>query len=211
MTREHDPEAETTTAADGTACAVASNPADWRRAQRNRLLALRCATTQAQRLQWNQHIEAALRDVLPDAAATVFGLYWPFRAEFAIRPLMRELHKRGGHPALPCVVERNAPLVFRHWFPGVEMQPKAHGIAEPVGTDVAKPDVLVVPLVGFDDKGYRLGYGGGYYDRTIGAASPRPLLIGVGYELSRLHSIRPQAHDMPMDYIVTEAGASNCR
>lgn len=188
-----------------------SDPAAWRREQRSRLLTLRCQTTQAQRREWDKAIEAGLRGILPDAPETVFGLYWPFRAEFAIRPLMRELHKRGGHPALPRVVGRHAPLAFHHWFPGVEMRDGTLGIPEPVDTDSTIPDVLVVPLVGFDANGYRLGYGGGYYDRTIGALRKRPLLIGVGYELSRLDNIHPQPHDIAMDYIVTEAGASSCK
>lgn len=182
-----------------------------RREQRSHLLTLRCTSTQAQRRKWNKAIESGLRGLLPDAAETVFGLYWPFRAEFAIRPLMRELHKRGGRPALPRVVKRAAPLEFHHWYPGVEMRDGAHGIPEPVNTDLVVPHVLIVPLVGFDAHGYRLGYGGGYYDRTISVLRPRPLLIGVGYELSRLDTIHPQPHDIPMDYIVTEAGAVDCR
>lgn len=204
---EHESENEENTRCE----TAAAGTATWRREQRRRLLALRCATTQAQRQDWNRTIEAALKTVLPDVPETVFGMYWPFRAEFAIRPLMRELHKRGGHPALPRVVKRHTPLEFRHWFPGVTMRAGAHGIPEPVTTAVATPSVLIIPLVGFDDAGFRLGYGGGYYDRTIGALRERPLLIGVGYELSRLSSIHPQTHDIPMNYIVTEAGVSNCR
>lgn len=211
MTIELNPEHEQINEASRTATADIPPHTAWRREQRRRLLALRCQTTQAQRREWNKAIETGLRGVLPDAPETVFGLYWPFRAEFAIRPLMRELHKRGGHPALPRVVKRHAPLEFHHWFPGVEMRDGAHGIPEPVDTDITTPDVLVVPLVGFDASGYRLGYGGGYYDRTIGALRKRPLLIGVGYELSRLDSIYPQTHDIAMDYIVTEAGASSCK
>lgn len=184
---------------------------ELRREQRSHLLTLRCTSSQAQRHDWNKAIESALRELLPEAAETVFGLYWPFRAEFAIRPLMRELHKRGGHPALPAVVERNAPLEFRSWYPGVTMQDGAYGIPEPLETNSVTPDVLIIPLVGFDNDGYRLGYGGGYYDRTISAFRQQPTLIGVGYELSRLDSIQPQPHDIPMDYIVTEAGVTNCR
>lgn len=184
---------------------------EYRRELRSHLLTLRCATSEGERLEWNKAIESSLRDLLPDAAETVFGLYWPFRAEFAIRPLMRELHKRGGLPALPRVVTRGAPLAFHQWYPGVAMRAGALGIAEPVDTDKVTPHVLIVPLVGFDARGYRLGYGGGYYDRTISAFKQHPLLIGVGYELSRLQTIHPQPHDIPMDYIVTEAGVHDCR
>ena len=69
-----------------------------------------------------------------------------------------------------------------------------------------RPDAILMPLNGFDEAGYRLGYGGGYFDRSLAALSPRPQAVGVGFELARVPSIRPQAHDLPMDFIVTESG-----
>ena len=76
----------------------------------------------------------------------------------------------------------------------------------PDGTEVVRPEVLLIPPVGFDAQGYRLGYGGGYFDRTLAALSPQPLKIAVGFELSRIATIHPQPHDVPMDFVVTEAG-----
>jgi 5-formyltetrahydrofolate cyclo-ligase len=75
----------------------------------------------------------------------------------------------------------------------------------PADSPVLTPDLLLVPLVGFDPAGYRLGYGGGYYDRTLAAIQPRPLAIGIGFEQQALATIHPQPHDIPMDYIVTES------
>lgn len=183
----------------------------WRREQRKQLLARRLNAGGPQRRAWNEAITAALEPLLPEPANTVFGLYWPFKAEYAIRPLMRELYNRGGRPALPHVAEAKQPLEFRSWHPGVDMVRAVYDIPVPDGTPVVTPDVLIIPVVGFDACGYRLGYGGGYYDRTIASFRHRPLLIGVGYELSRLETIHPQAHDIPLDYVVTEAGVHDCR
>jgi len=184
---------------------------DWRRQQRDALLQRRLQAGGPLRRMWNKAIEPELRKLLSDPAGTVFGMYWPFKAEFAIRPLMRELHNRGDCPALPHVVEPRQPLEFLRWYPGVEMVREVYGIPVPKDSEAVIPQVLVIPLVGFDAAGYRLGYGGGFYDRTIAALRQRPLLIGVGYELSRLETIYPQPHDIAMDYIVTEAGVSDCR
>lgn len=185
--------------------------AAWRRQQREHLLQRRLHAGGPQRRIWNDAITPLLRSLLPEAAGTIFGVYWPFKAEYAIRPLIRELHKRGGCPALPCVAVPKQPLEFRRWHPGVEMVRGVYDISVPKGTAVVTPEVLVIPLVGFDAAGFRLGYGGGYYDRTIASFRHRPLLIGVGYELSRLDTIYPQPHDIPMNHVVTEAGIAALR
>lgn len=185
--------------------------AAWRRQQRDLLLTRRLEAGGPQRKAWNEQIESVLRPLLPHRPPTVFGLYWPFKGEFAIRPLMRELHDRGDCPALPHVAEPKQPLEFRRWHPDAEMVRGVYDIPVPSGTPAVTPEVLIVPLVGFDRAGYRLGYGGGYYDRTIASLPRRPLLIGVGYELSRLDTIYPQAHDIAMDHVVTESGVHDCR
>ena len=76
----------------------------------------------------------------------------------------------------------------------------------PAGDESVEPDVLIAPLVGFDPAGYRLGYGGGYYDRTIASRTAKPFVIGIGFEIARLSTIYPQSHDIPMDVIVTDRG-----
>jgi 5-formyltetrahydrofolate cyclo-ligase len=120
---------------------------------------------------------------------------------------MRSLHAAGLRLALPVVVERARPLVFRPWWPGVRMEPGVWSIPVPAEGEPMLPDVVVSPLVGFDGRGYRLGYGGGYYDRTLAAlrdAGRPPRAIGVGHELAWLETIHPQPHDVPMAVVVTE-------
>jgi 5-formyltetrahydrofolate cyclo-ligase len=104
---------------------------------------------------------------------------------------------------------RDAPLAFRPWVPGMTLVADRHGIAHPPHGDPVVPDALLVPLNAFDVDGFRLGYGGGYFDRTL--AQLDATAIGVGFELGRSDSVFPQPHDRPMDWIVTEAGAFQAR
>lgn len=106
--------------------------------------------------------------------------------------------------ALPVVVEKNWPLVFREWAPDAKLAPGIWDIPVPVDTPAVEPDVLLVPLVGFDPERGRLGYCGGHYDRTLASMCRKPLTIGIGFELAALPTIYPQPHDIPMDVIVTE-------
>lgn len=178
----------------------------WRRETRERLLDARLAAGREQREQWNALIEPRVRELLPEPDGKVFGLCWPFKGEFDARGLAAELIERGGRAALPAVVQPRTPLEFRLWQPGDATERGVYRIPVPRERRVVEPDVLLVPLVGFDGANYRLGYGGGYFDRTIAALRHRPLAIGIGYELARLETIQPQPHDLPMDVVVTEAG-----
>ena len=108
---------------------------------------------------------------------------------------------------LPVVTEPGAPLQFRRWTPETAMEAGPWDIPQPAAGPGVTPATLLVPLVGFDAGGRRLGYGGGFYDRTLAALQPRPLAIGLGFELSRIDSLAARPHDRPMDVIVTEAGA----
>ena len=136
---------------------------------------------------------------------------WPYRAEPDLRPWVQAwlAAAPGRVAALPVVLERHAPMVFRAWTPGVPMPLDRHGIPHPADGEAVEPELVLIPLNAFDDRGYRLGYGGGYFDRTLAVLSPRPLTVGVGFEINRLDSIRPESHDLPLDWIVTEAGAFN--
>jgi 5-formyltetrahydrofolate cyclo-ligase len=110
----------------------------------------------------------------------------------------------GGRCALPVVVEKKAPLVFRLWKPGERLAAGIWNIPIPAdGADVL-PDVVVAPVVGFDSAGYRLGYGGGYFDRTLASLPHHPLAIGVGYNAAAVSTIYPLPHDVPMGAIITE-------
>jgi len=151
-------------------------------------------------------LNALLEQAFPASAKRVIAFCWPYRGEVDVRFAMRAWRLRGATSALPEVLGPGRALRFRAWWPGVAMAPGPLGIPTPAGTDIVVPDAAFVPLVGFDAGGFRLGYGGGYFDRTLAAMDPRALVIGVGYESARLESIDPQSWDMPLDYLVTERG-----
>ncbi|MFD1109766.1 5-formyltetrahydrofolate cyclo-ligase [Pseudoroseomonas ludipueritiae] len=178
----------------------------WRKAKRTALIERRLALPAASRAAHSKAMTAALEQALSSCPGSLIGFYWPFKGEYDPRALVRALHARGKRLALPVVVQKAAPMIFRAWWPG---SPMAHGIWNipvPAAGEPVTPDILLVPLVGFDRRRFRLGYGGGYYDRTLAALPAKPRAIGIGFELSRIATIHPQPHDIPMDLIVTEAG-----
>lgn len=177
----------------------------WRRSERQRLLALRVSAPATERQQWGQRLEARLRPLLEERRGIALGVFWPFQAEFDPRPLIDWLVARGSAVALPAVVDKEGPLEYRAWRPGDPLVDGAWNIPVPQKRDIVIPHAVLAPLVGFDRDCYRLGYGGGYFDRTLATLSPRPLAIGVGFELSQIETIYPQAFDIPMDIVVTEA------
>jgi 5-formyltetrahydrofolate cyclo-ligase len=176
----------------------------WRKETRAALIEQRVSISAQDRAAWGDRISRALEAALPSASGTSIGFYWPFRGEFDARPLLTELRGKGTRLALPVVVEKGRPLQFRAWSPGERLVRGVWNIPIPAEGEAVDPDVLIAPLVGFDPAGYRLGYGGGFYDRTIASRPTKPLVIGVGFALARLATIYPQAHDVPMDVIVTE-------
>jgi len=179
----------------------------WRRAQRARLIEERRALPLAERKRLGDAIAERVGQ-LPALNGPVccVGFYWPIRGEPDLRPFVRSLLERGFTSALPVVVEKNAPVEFHRYGTETRLtRQRVWGIPIPAEPNPVRPDVLLIPLVGMDDACYRLGYGGGYYDRTLASLSPRPFAIGVGFELGRLETICPQPHDIPMDTIVTEA------
>ena len=181
--------------------------AQWRAKLRAELISRREAVPLSLRREWGLAISLLLLRALPLRESMIVGFCWPYRGEYDARPLLRVLRGRGVRCALPQVLHRAEPLIFRRWAPGVEMRKGTLGIAYPPNTERVEPDLLLVPLVGFGRAGDRLGYGGGYFDRTLASLAQKPLTVGVGFELARLESTFPQAHDVPMDAIVTEAGA----
>lgn len=177
--------------------------ARWRKAQRERLIVARLAVPLAAREACASRIAADLDRLVPDSSATLVSVYWPFRGESDLRPWMASAHARGIRVALPVVVSKGAPLVFREWHPHARLKPGVWNIPVPADGAEVTPTVVIAPLVGFDPEGYRLGYGGGFFDRTLAAQFPRPLAIGVGHPVGTLSTIYPQPHDIPMDWIVT--------
>jgi 5-formyltetrahydrofolate cyclo-ligase len=180
----------------------------WRKEQRARLIARRQEIPQNERRQLQPSILDLVERHFPELTSGLIGFYWPFRGEVGLHSLVRRLVAQGARAALPVVVEKRQPLEFRAWRPGAPLERGVWNIPIPAEREVVRPTALLVPLVGFDADGFRLGYGGGYYDRTLAALDPKPLTIGIGFELGRLPTIHPQPHDVPMDALVTEAGVA---
>ena len=177
----------------------------WRRAERERLIAWRMALPAAARRTAGGCIAASIQAIMFDRPG-LLGVYWPFRAEFDPRPLVGALVAAGRRVALPVVVDRKGPLEYRAWAPGEALVAGVWDIPIPEKREVVVPMTVLAPVVGFDAGCYRLGYGGGYFDRTLAAFSPRPMAIGVGFAGQEIATIHPQPFDLPMDMIVTEAG-----
>lgn len=176
----------------------------WRKTMRAELLEKRAAVSRKQHQAWNDAMTGLLVSGFPMLRLMTVSLYWPFQGEFDPRYAIRHFRESGAVAALPVVIEKRAPLQFREWWPGVTTSKGVFDLPVPEGTRVVVPQALLIPPVGFDDRGYRLGYGGGYFDRTLSTISPQPLKIGVAFEMSRLETIYPQAYDIPLDFIVTE-------
>jgi 5-formyltetrahydrofolate cyclo-ligase len=180
--------------------------AAWRKVRRVELIARRQAVAPDERRQWSAAIERNLRTVFAGRTPACLSFYWPFRGEIDLRPLVRELLELGWRATLPVVVKKASPLEFRPWTPDAAMEDGIWNIPQPRDGPPVTPDLVLSPVVGFDDQRYRLGYGGGYYDRTLAVLSPRPFAIGIGFEFQRLDTIHPQPYDQRFDVIVTEAG-----
>jgi 5-formyltetrahydrofolate cyclo-ligase len=177
----------------------------WRREQRTRLLAERQAMSTAAHRAASRAIGERLAALLQARRPAIVGAYWPIRREFNPLPLLQQLIDSGARVALPSILQQNAPLEFRLWRPGARLAVGVYDIPYPAEGEAVTPDTLVIPLVGYDVAGYRLGYGGGYYDRTVPTLSPCPRLIGLGFAGAQLPTIYPQAYDIRMDCIVTDA------
>jgi len=185
--------------------------ARWRKAKRAELLANRRAmSVEAQSAMGAAiagHLLSLLTTRLNGARGHVFSGYWPIKGEPDLRAVMADMDSAGVIVALPVVETRAAPLVFRRWRPGMTMVRGDWNIPVPP-PDAAEvlPDIVLAPVMGWDVAGYRLGYGGGYFDRTLAALQPRPFSIGIGSDAARLATIFPQPHDIALDIIVTENG-----
>lgn len=180
----------------------------WRKATRTRLLAGRKEVNAKLRREADIQIAAHLDQVLTErfngAANFVVAGFWPINAEPDLREWMGALSGHGVTLALPVVVSRHSPLIFRPWSPDSPMRAGQWNIAEPATDNQIIPQIILAPLVGWDEARYRMGYGGGFYDRTLAAMTPRPFTIGIGLEAGRLQSIHPQQHDISLSMIITE-------
>jgi len=178
----------------------------WRRAERERLVAARVSTPPAVLDSWRERIDGYLERSFPGLARCRLAFCWPIKGEYDARHLARTLRARGALTALPVVVAPKTPLIFREWHPGVKMVNGVLDISYPVDSAEITPEAVLLPMNGWDAQGYRLGYGGGFFDRTLASFDKKPLTIGISYELAKMPTIHPQSWDLPMDYVVTERG-----
>ncbi len=188
-----------------------SQPPIDRKALRQRLLAEREALPPELREQYTAAIARHLLTLLAQLAPRTLAFCWPYRGEADLRPAL--LAWQAADPlrqlALPVVPETAGPLTFHCWDPARPLALDRFGIPSPQTAPRCQPEVVLVPVNGFDARGYRLGYGGGFFDRTL-AETAAPVSVGIGFELARLADVQPQAHDLPLDWIITEAGCVVC-
>ena len=181
---------------------VAARRSDIRR----RSLQAREALGAAEHALLSARIERHLAAELQLHAPGRLAFCWPFRAEFDARPLITRLLAQGWSACLPVVGDDVGPMHFCAWTPATEMRADRHGIQTPMSGDEVVPDLILLPFNATDACGYRLGYGAGYFDRTLAAMQVRPLVIGVGFSMGVVASVYPQPHDIPVSRRVTEIG-----
>jgi 5-formyltetrahydrofolate cyclo-ligase len=166
------------------------------------------------RLRRGDLLQQVMRIWLVGRTDTVIGAYWPIKGEFDPLPALHRWKEDGellDEPqlrriGLPVVDKLHQTLKFHAWFPGCPMEEDAYGIPKPKDTEVVVPTLLFVPCVGYGVGGYRLGYGGGFYDRTLAQLRPKPYTVGLGFAQGFLPNLEPEAHDVPLDAVLNELG-----
>lgn len=175
----------------------------WRKAERERLIARRLNMSAHDRSSQTQAIARTLHEIIIPAPTTIVSVYWPIRGEPDLRSWMSEISGRGVRVALPIALAIGQPLQFREWLPSARLVRGLWKIPYPADGEEVLPTIVIAPVVGFDSAGYRLGYGGGFFDRTLAALTPETTAIGVGFADAALATIYPQPYDIPMHRIVT--------
>ncbi len=188
------------------------------------------------RLQRADLLQRVMRIWLVGREDAVIGAYWPIKGEFDPLPalyrwqedaiLSQESEGNHGHAlegraeaatenianrsprkiGLPVVNKVHKTLTFHAWYPGCPMEEDAYGIPKPKDTEVIVPTLLFVPCVGYGPGGFRLGYGGGFYDRTLATLQPKPFTVGLGYSHGWLPDLEAEPHDVPLDAILNDKG-----
>ena len=169
----------------------------------------------ADRHQRSALLQDVMRIWLVGRPDTVIGAYWPIKGEFDPPPALHRWKEDGellDQPqlrriGLPVVDKVHKTMVFHAWYPGCRMEEDAYGIPKPKDTEVIVPTLLFISCVGYGPGGYRLGYGGGFYDRTLAILQPRPFTVGLGFTQGFVPDFEPQSHDIPLDAILNENGA----
>ena len=159
-------------------------------------------------------LQRVMRIWLFDRPDTVIGAYWPIHGEFDPLPALHRWKEAGElleepqprRIGLPVVDKAHKTLTFWAWYPGCPMEDDAYNIPKPKDTETIVPTLLFVPCVGYGPGGFRLGYGGGFYDRTLATLQPRPFTVGLGFTNGYLDELEPEAHDLPRDAILNDNG-----
>jgi 5-formyltetrahydrofolate cyclo-ligase len=176
--------------------------ADARKQLRDRLLALRTALPDRDASEERLRQRAA--DWLERADVHAVGFYWPVRGEPDLRPALAGWLANDARRVAALPVVTGAALEFHQWVPDALVQAGEYGIPVPAHGRVIQPDCLLIPCVGFDAARFRLGYGGGYYDRTFAALVPWPLAVGIAFDAARVDTVDPQPHDLQLDVVLTD-------
>ena len=169
------------------------------------------------RLWRSEQLQRVMRVWLINRPDTVIGAYWPIKGEFDPLPALFRWQEAGREEdaqsaarhrriGLPVVNKVDKTLTFYTWYPGCPMEEDAYGIPKPKDTEVIQPTLLFVPCVGYGPGGYRLGYGGGFYDRTLASLRPKPFTVGLGFTEGFLPDLEPEPHDVPLDAILNDNG-----
>lgn len=159
-------------------------------------------------------LQEVLRVWLVGRRENTIGAYWPIKGEFDALPALyrwkegEDVQGRHRQIGLPVIDKTTKQLRFHVWYPGCEMEEDAYGIPKPKDTDRFEPQLLLVPCVGFGPRGVRLGYGGGFYDRTLPMLDPHPITVGVAYGHGFIPWLQPEPHDVPLDAVLTEDGVA---
>ena len=164
----------------------------------------------ADRHERSVHLQEVLRVWLVSRSERSIGAYWPIKGEFDALPALfrwseAESPRRIG---LPVINRETKQLRFHVWYPGCPMEDDAYGIPKPKDTEAFEPELLLVPCVGYGPQGLRLGYGGGFYDRTLAALKPRPFTVGVGFAHGYVPWLAAEPHDVPLDAMLVEDGVA---
>jgi 5-formyltetrahydrofolate cyclo-ligase len=152
--------------------------------------------------------------VKPESGRQIVSAFYPYKSEIDTRPLLGKLAGEGWTTCLPIVIGEGLPLEFRRWLPGEPTIPGVWGIPRPPDSaPVMEPNVLIIPMLAFDRAGYRLGYGGGFYDRSLEKLRTRKTIIAIGaaYSAQEVAHVPISAHDQELDYIITEREIIKCK
>ena len=161
-------------------------------------------------------LQQVMRIWLVGREDSMIGAYWPIKGEFDPLPALHRWKEDGElleqqtlrRIGLPVVNKLHKTLTFHAWYPGCPMEPDAYDIPKPKDTEILVPTLLFVPCVGFGPGGFRLGYGGGFYDRTLASLAPKPITVGLGFSQGFIEDLEPEPHDIPLDAILTEEGVA---